>query len=147
MPEHIEGLDPPPLYFPCDPMARQFPIEWRDTLFRRNAVRASTGELLYYCPICKLGFDHSNIDFLQGDHIWPYSLFGETSWANYQLICGSCNARKRNFIDDAIRRILGDGLFRRTVSTYLNQAAKDDRIDRSELIVLRLVQTSDGESP
>jgi 5-methylcytosine-specific restriction endonuclease McrA len=56
---------------------------------------------------------------LQGDHIWPWSLFGETSWQNYQLICGSCNLKKKDKIDNQIRIILGNGEFRNLVKAYL----------------------------
>jgi hypothetical protein len=145
MPEDIEGVDEPPLFFPCEPLARQFPTEWRDTRFRRSAIRTADGDLLYHCPICKTGFDHTDIDFLQGDHIWPYSLFGETSWANYQLICGSCNSRKRDFIDEAVRRILGEGYFRKAVCYYLRLAAIEGRISRSEMVALLLIRDDEGQ--
>lgn len=138
MPEHIEGIDEPPLFFPCDVLARQFPAAWRDIRFRRSATRTPEGQLLYYCPICKAGFDHTDIEYLQGDHIWPYSLFGETSWANYQLICGSCNARKRDFLEDAIRQILGEGRFRKSACDYLRIAANEGRISRTALVTLLL---------
>lgn len=140
MPENIKGVDDPPLFFSCDPLARQFPTAWRDTRFRRSAKRTSEGELVYYCPICNKGFDHTYIDFLQGDHIWPYSLFGETSWANYQLICGSCNSRKRDFIDDAVRHVLGGGHFREMVCEYLKHAAGEGRVNRSEMVDLLLLR-------
>jgi hypothetical protein len=61
------------------------------------------------------------IDFLHGDHVWPYSLFGETSWDNYQLICGACNLAKGNRLDNDVRRLLGRGEFRGTVIGFLEQ--------------------------
>jgi len=61
------------------------------------------------------------IEYLQGDHIWPYSLFGETSWANYQLICGSCNAAKSNRLDGDVRKLLGSGEFRNQFATFLRK--------------------------
>jgi rubredoxin len=76
----------------------------------------------FECPLCRKLFDHSDIRYLQGDHIWPYSLCGETSWTNYQLICGSCNAAKSDFIDNEIRRLLGAGEFRSIVRGYLTEA-------------------------
>jgi hypothetical protein len=75
----------------------------------------------YRCPICSKEYDHSSIDHLQGDHIWPYSLFGETSWENYQLICGKCNATKKNRLDNEIREVLGAGEFRSMVATFLRK--------------------------
>jgi hypothetical protein len=59
------------------------------------------------------------IDYLHGDHIWPYSLFGETNWANYQLICGDCNASKSNKLDADVRKALGADAFRLRVVTFL----------------------------
>lgn len=142
MSENRHDLDEPPLYFSCDPLARQFPPAWRDIRFRRSALNTAEGELVYYCPICKGAFDHTDIDYLQGDHIWPYSLFGDSSWANYQLICGSCNARKRAFIDDSVRRVLGDGSFRQFVCDYLRKAADDRLINRTEIVALLLIRDS-----
>ncbi|MDZ4685113.1 MAG: HNH endonuclease [Planctomycetaceae bacterium] len=88
------------------------------------------------CPICRKGFDHTEIEYLQGDHIWPYSLFGESSWANYQLICGSCNARKRDFVEHAIRLVLGDGSFRRIVCGHLEEAVAAGKLTPGEMAIL-----------
>jgi hypothetical protein len=140
MPENLEDIDEPPLYFPCFPLARQFPREWRDIRFRRSAKRCEDGVVRYACPICRNDFDHTEIDFLQGDHIWPFSLFGESSWANYQLICGSCNARKRDFVDEAVRKILGDGHFRGLVCETLRVAAHTGKISETELVRLLLIR-------
>lgn len=142
MQEDRNELDPPPSHFPCDPRARQFPVAWRDTRFRRRAVLCEDGKVRYECPICHKQFDHSDIEFLQGDHVWPYSLFGDSSWANYQLICGSCNARKRDFIDSAIRDVLGGGQFRKLVCEYLRQAASTGNLDQSEMTALMLDRDS-----
>ena len=128
MREDRKGLAP--VLFPADPLARQFPTEWRDLCFRRCAVAGEDGIKRYKCPRCKRLFDHSDIDFLQGDHVWHYSLCGETSWENYQMICGSCNASKRDFIDQEIRRVLGAGEFRKIVASYLRRL-----VDSGELKV------------
>ncbi|MGO9117547.1 MAG: hypothetical protein ACLQPD_08040 [Desulfomonilaceae bacterium] len=53
--------------------------------------------------------------------MWPYSMCGETSWANYRLICGSCNTEKRDFIDQQIHQFLGKGEFRGRIATYLRE--------------------------
>jgi hypothetical protein len=127
--------DVAPPCFPADPLDREFPPDWKDVWFRRHAVPGSDGLARYQCPICKKWFDARDIGFLQGDHIWPYSLFGETSWENYRLICGSCNAAKRDYIDNEIRRLLGAGAFRNLVLTYLESLVargclrKDARLD------------------
>jgi hypothetical protein len=114
-----------PTFFPSDPGARFFPAEWRDVWFRRHSSRLSDGVSRYQCPACGKWFDHSDIDILQGDHIWPYSLFGETSWKNYRLICASCNAAKSNFVETNIRSVLGRGEFRALIFGYLERQLDD----------------------
>lgn len=113
------------MLFPVKRLARTFPVEWRDVCFRRLATPCIDGVKRYQCPLCERLFDHSDVDYLQGDHVWPYSMCGETSWDNYQLICGSCNASKRDYIDNEIRRLLGAGEFRRMVGTYLDKHVSD----------------------
>ena len=108
-----------PRCFPCDPVSREFPPDWKDVWFRIHAVAGTDGLPRLECPLCHRWFDHTQISFLQGDHIWPYSMFGETAWENYQLICGACNAAKSNCLDREVRRVLGKGEFRRMVHEYL----------------------------
>lgn len=108
-----------PVSFPSNPLSRIFPSEWKDIWFRRFSKECADGIPRYECPVCKKLFDHSNIGYLQGDHIWPYSMCGETSWANYRLICGSCNASKRDYIDQSIRKALGNVEFRRLVAKFI----------------------------
>jgi hypothetical protein len=117
-----------PTFFTVDPSARLFPVGWRAIWFRRNARQNEFGSYSYRCPTCSRDFEHADLDQLQGDHVWPYSLFGPTSWSNYQLICGACNLRKRDFLDADVRRALSDEAFRTVVRTYLR-----DRLDRSAL--------------
>lgn len=102
---------------------------------------------MYRCPMCQNDFDHSDIDFLEGDHIWPYSMFGETSWENYQLLCGSCNASKKNFMDREIRAALGGGDFRRLVLNYLRSLYEQQKI--ADIAQLRhlLDLTADAHPP
>src|SRR5207249_11291117 len=102
--------------------------EWKDVWFRRKAVPCDDGIFRYRCPLCRRSFDHSDIGYLQGDHVWPYALCGESSWGNYQLICGSCNASKNAFIDTKIRNLLGAGEFRRMVVEYVRNAVADGRL-------------------
>lgn len=119
---------------PCDPQCRLFPSGWKDYYFRAYGKPDSERVYLYQCPICQQGFDHNEMDLLEGDHIWPYSLFGETSWGNYQLICGSCNASKRNFLDREIRAALSDGDFRRLIIDHLNKLFQQGMIaDNAQL--------------
>lgn len=121
MSDHLKEIGEAPLYINCDPLSRTFPAGWKDVWFRRQAIADEHGVVCYTCPLCSQRFDHRMIKYLQGDHIWPYSLFGETSWENYQLICGSCNAAKSNRLDKDIRELLGSGDFRRMVSVFLRK--------------------------
>ena len=105
--------------FPVDRCARQFPVEWKDVWFRERQEKGPNGIPVYRCPICREIFDHSETDLLHGDHVWPYALFGETSWQNYQLICGKCNIRKRDYLDREIRKALLDNGFHRKLSEEL----------------------------
>jgi hypothetical protein len=118
-----------PLNFRSDPLARDFPASWKDVLFRRLAKLSSDGLYRYECPMCANSFDHSEITYLQGDHIWPYSLFGETSWANFQLICGKCNLRKSNSIDGEIRKALANGTFRGEIKKYLDGLVQSGQLE------------------
>lgn len=122
-----------PKFFRCDPGARLFPIEWRDIWFRQHTTRNHNGTPIYTCPDCNRGFSHSEIKHLQGDHIWPYSFFGATTWANYQLLCSQCNARKSNYLDTEIRRILGTEEFLKIIVSYL--LSKTDPAVRGKLLV------------
>ncbi len=71
-----------------------------------------------------------DINYLQGDHVWPYSLFGDTTWANYQLVCGACNAAKSNVLETEIRLALGSGEFRRIVSQFLSERLKAGKLSQ-----------------
>jgi hypothetical protein len=85
------------------------------------------------------------IDYLHGDHIWPYSLFGETSWANYQLICGNCNAAKSNRLDSDVRKTLGGGAFRKGVIAFLRQQINDGSLSIDAVLTNILGDT--GSTP
>ena len=78
------------------------------------------------------------MDYLHGDHIWPFSLFGETSWDNYQLICGDCNRTKSNRLNVDIRKVLGALEFRAVVKSRLQALVatgtlNEDAVSRSIL--------------
>jgi hypothetical protein len=124
----------PPLYIPCDPLSRTFPSGWKDVYFRRFARPDEDGVIRYACPLCDRRFDHRDIDYLQGDHIWPYSLFGESSWANYELICGNCNASKSNKLQTDFRRVLGNSAFRLMACRFLCKEIASGNLDDSRVL-------------
>lgn len=109
----------PPRHYPCHPTARYFPSGWKSVWFRRNSTVNQSGVREYACPYCERAFTAHDLDVLQGDHIWPYSLFGPTTWDNYHLICGRCNARKGNWLDEDIRKILSTQAFRKQLIDYI----------------------------
>lgn len=146
MSDDFERLGPPPKLFPCDPLMRQFPSAWRDIVFRRLSVQTEDGTTRYTCPICKRHFDHTDVGDLQGDHIWPYSLLGESTWENYQLICGNCNARKRDFVDREIRALLGHGVFRKQVCDFLRSAVSNGKLDGNDMARLLLGRDAGAET-
>src|SRR5208283_3180252 len=120
-----------PQFIKCNPLSRFFPPDWKDVWFRRMTDRGEDGIAWYECPLCNRRFDHRDIDYLQGDHVWPYSLFGDTSWANYQLICGACNLAKRDLLEIEIRLALGSGEFRRMVSQFLRAQVEAGKLSES----------------
>jgi hypothetical protein len=46
---------------------------------------------------------------------------GETSKKNYQLLCGACNVRKKDFVNNEVREVLGDGSFRKMVFNHITE--------------------------
>jgi len=127
-------MDGAPKYIICDALSRFFPPEWKDIYFRRFSRPSSHNIHTYECPLCGKQFTHEDIDQLQGDHVWPYSLFGETAWDNYQLICGGCNAAKGNRIEKDLRSVLGSGEFRSNVGSYLKIKVEQGVIDEDQII-------------
>jgi 5-methylcytosine-specific restriction endonuclease McrA len=130
MPTDRSKVGDAPEFIKCDPISRYFPPDWKDVWFRRMASRDADGVVRYECPLCSRRFDHREINYLQGDHLWPYSLFGDTSWANYQLICGSCNAAKSNVLETEIRLALGSGEFRLIVYEFLSGRVEAGKLAR-----------------
>lgn len=66
---------------PSRPTKVKIPGWMRKQVFERDAYR---------CVVCR-----SHID-LEADHVYPESLGGETSVANLQTLCKSCNCKKGN---------------------------------------------------
>ena len=63
---------------------RAFPEDMKLALYeRQNGI----------CPICKKHFD---IQFMEADHITPWSEGGKTVLENGQMLCRECNRRKSN---------------------------------------------------
>lgn len=128
-------VGPAPAYITCSPLARTFPPGWKDVWFRRWAKADEAGSVSYACPICQRLFDHRMMSYLHGDHVWPYSLFGETTWDNYQLICGDCNLDKSNRLDVDVRKALGADEFRQRVRDFLREQV--ERGTLAEDVVVR----------
>lgn len=128
------GEAPLPESLKSDPLSRQFPAGWKDVWFRRLAERDPDGVWRYACPLCGGKFDHRDIHYLQGDHVWPYSLFGETTWVNYQLVCGACNAAKSNMLENEVRSLLGSGEFRQIVARFLRKQLEARKLADSAFV-------------
>ncbi len=55
--------------------------------------------LTYVCPMCRRVFrGPKGFKELAGDHIYPFSKGGLTTWDNLQLICLRCNSQKGSMI-------------------------------------------------
>ena len=101
-----------PRHYPCEPNTRLFPTQWKSIWFRQNSTVSKDGQREYECPLCSRRFTAHDLEVLQGDHIWPYSLFGATVWDNYRLICSRCNREKGAWLDKEIRTSLSSLAFR-----------------------------------
>ncbi len=75
---------------------------------RRRGHRPISGSVRYEvlsramfkCELCGISADEKNIEV---DHIFPKSLGGRDDLTNYQALCYSCNAAKRNTDDTDFR--------------------------------------------
>lgn len=84
--------DPPPNLPTCDPRDRFFPIEWKESFYRRNFDSEANG---YKCPGCDEIFrGTAGLKMLHADHVIPFSKGGLTVWSNLVLLCGPCNIAK-----------------------------------------------------
>jgi hypothetical protein len=138
-------MSAPPKNVLCEPTSRNFPYDWKNAWFRRHAVAQEDGPPEYVCPLCGKRFTHEGIDLLEGDHVWPYSLFGDTSWDNYRLICTTCNTSRGNVIEKKLRRVLGSGAFRKLVLEYLERELGRDYI-LSHPLLKDLAESAETES-
>lgn len=71
---------------------------------------------------------------LEGDHVWPYSLFGASVWENYQLLCGGCNIQKSNRISIYLRDLLGGDDFRKSLQEFLRGRCTGEQIQTDPLL-------------
>jgi len=76
---------------------------------RRRGHRPISGSIRYAvlsrakfrCELCGIPADEKNLEV---DHIFPKSLGGKDDLTNYQALCYSCNANKRNTDDTDFRQ-------------------------------------------
>jgi len=76
---------------------------------RRRGHRPISGSIRYEvlsrarfrCELCGIPADQKNLEV---DHIFPKSLGGKDDLTNYQALCYSCNANKRNTDDTDFRQ-------------------------------------------
>jgi ATP adenylyltransferase len=76
---------------------------------RRRGHRPISGSIRYEvlsrakfrCELCGISADEKNLEI---DHIFPKSLGGKDDITNYQALCYSCNAAKRNTDDTDFRQ-------------------------------------------
>ncbi len=82
----------------CDPLARHFPLEWKEAFFRRHFDDAAGG---YVCPDCHGVFSGpEGFRRLCADHKIPWSKGGLTEWDNMELRCAPCNIAKTDRLLD-----------------------------------------------
>ena len=82
----------PPELPDCDPNDRFFPIEWKESYFRRFYEESAGG---YVCPDCGKVFSGvGGFKQLRCDHVVAYANGGRTVWSNMTLLCSPCNIAK-----------------------------------------------------
>ncbi len=83
----------------CDPRARFFPREWKESYFRRHYNAVVGG---YICPNCNNVFRGVvGLRQLHADHKRPMSRGGLTVWENMVLLCKQCNLAKGASLDES----------------------------------------------
>ena len=76
----------------CNPNARLFPKDWKETYFRLSLDPIKNA---YLCPNCSSEFrGPRGFAQLRADHKHPFSRGGPTIWENLQLLCAPCNEEK-----------------------------------------------------
>ncbi len=94
----------------CQSKITEFEAKRGDAVWshRRRGHRPISGSVRYEvlsrakfkCELCGISADEKNIEV---DHIFPKSLGGKDDLSNYQALCYSCNAAKRNTDDTDFR--------------------------------------------
>ncbi len=94
----------------CQVKVNEFEAKRGDAVWshRRRGHRPISGSVRYEvlsrakfrCELCGISADEKNIEV---DHIFPKSLGGKDDLSNYQALCYSCNAAKRNTDDTDFR--------------------------------------------
>ncbi len=94
----------------CEQKIQDFESQRGDSIWqhRKRGHRPISGSVRYEvlsrakfkCELCGISADEKNIEV---DHIFPKSLGGKDDLANYQALCYSCNAAKRNTDDTDFR--------------------------------------------
>jgi ATP adenylyltransferase len=94
----------------CQSKITEFEAKRGDAVWshRRRGHRPISGSVRYEvlsrakfkCELCGISADEKNIEV---DHIFPKSLGGKDDLSNFQALCYSCNAAKRNTDDTDFR--------------------------------------------
>jgi ATP adenylyltransferase len=98
------------LVFLCEKRIQEFEQLRGNTVWehRKRGHRPISGSVRYEvlsrakfkCELCGISADEKNIEV---DHIFPKSLGGKDDLSNFQALCFSCNAAKRNTDDTDFR--------------------------------------------
>jgi ATP adenylyltransferase len=94
----------------CEKKIQDFESQRGDAIWehRKRGHRPISGSIRYEvlsrakfkCELCGISADEKSIEV---DHIFPKSLGGQDDLTNYQALCYSCNAAKRNTDDTDFR--------------------------------------------
>ncbi len=108
--EHLTSEQTAELLRLCKQKIDEFEAKRGDAVWehRKRGHRPISGSVRYEvlsrakfkCELCGISADEKNIEV---DHIFPKSLGGKDDLSNYQALCYSCNAAKRNTDDTDFR--------------------------------------------
>lgn len=108
--EHLTSEQTAELKNLCQQKIDEFEAKRGDAVWehRKRGHRPISGSVRYEvlsrakfkCELCGVSADEKNIEV---DHIFPKSLGGKDDLSNYQALCYSCNAAKRNTDDTDFR--------------------------------------------
>jgi diadenosine tetraphosphate (Ap4A) HIT family hydrolase/5-methylcytosine-specific restriction endonuclease McrA len=108
--EHLTSEQTAELIRLCKQKIDEFEAKRGDAVWehRKRGHRPISGSVRYEvlsrakfkCELCGISADEKNIEV---DHIFPKSLGGKDDLSNYQALCYSCNAAKRNTDDTDFR--------------------------------------------